>query len=221
MTAITPQLDPLDDDFNPVGSQGQRSTCLPLSVTMAHQIVRGDRQALSAEALWQHAYAAGRTTAEGTSVAAMNVALSSQGQPLNVEWPYDGRASDPQSPPVTLSSPPWTKGRIESRLVTYADVVQALLADNPVVLVVSLSKEFERPHGDIVLDPPADAPHLGFHAVVAVQAGWDGKRYWFLLRNSWGPKWGRDGRAWVSADHLAARVRSAHVVVAESAPSAT
>lgn len=221
MSDIIPHLDPLDADFDPVGSQGQRNTCLPLSVTMAHQIVRGDGQALAAEALWQHAFAARRTSPGGTNVDAMRLALRDQGQPLAVEWPYDGHASDPQAPPATLASPPWITAELESRPTEHWDVIKALLADRPVVVVIDLSEEFENPHGDIVLDPPAGGRSLGYHAVVAVQTGHDGSRYWVLLRNSWGPNWGRGGRAWVSEDHLAARMMSADVVVPASVPSDT
>jgi hypothetical protein len=220
VTDITPHLDPLDNDFNPVGSQGRRNTCLPLSITMAHQIVRGDGHSLSAEALWQHAYMAGHAVPEGTSVSAMRSALLDQGQPLEAEWPYDGGASDPQAPPASLMPPPWTTAELEPRPANHQDVIQALLADQPVVVVMDLSNEFTNPHEDVILDPPVGAPSLGFHAVVAVQSGHDGSRYWVLLRNSWGPRWGRDGRAWVSEDHLAARMLSADVVAA-SALSAT
>lgn len=221
MTAVTPHLNRLDEAFEPVGDQGQRNTCLPISVAVAHQIIRGEGRELSAEALWQHAYAAGRTAPGGTNMDAMAAALRDQGQPLEADWPYDGAASDPQAPPVTLPAPPWMTAEIEGRPAEHWSVISSLLADQPVLVVMDLSQEFMAPHGDMVLDPPKQAPSLGFHAVVAVQTGHDGSRYWVLLRNSWGPHWGQDGRAWVSVDHLAARMCSADVVTVAPAPSVT
>ncbi len=150
---------------------------------------------------------------------AMAAALRDQGQPFDADWPYDGEASDPQAPPVALSTPPWMTAEIKGRPTEQWGVISALLADQPVVVVMNLSQEFMTPHGDTVLDPPKDAPSLGFHAVVVVQAGHDGSRYWVLLRNSWGPRWGHEGSAWVSVDHLAARMCSADVVVVAAAPA--
>lgn len=221
MTVITPHLNRLDETFDSIEDQGQRNTCLPISVTVAHQIMRGEGRELSAEALWQHAYAAGRTAPGGTNMAAMDVALREQGQPLDADWPYDGVATDPQTPPAGLSAPPWLTAEVQGRPPEHWDIIRALLAEQPVVVVMDLSQEFMAPQGDTILDPPKAAPSLGFHAVVAVQTGHDGSRYWVLLRNSWGSRWGQQGSAWVSEDHLAARMRSADVVAVLPDPSAT
>lgn len=64
----------------------------------------------------------------------------------------------------------------------------------PFTLGISVHESFESPEarrtGRVPL-PRKGERHLGGHAVLAV--GYDGRRRRFLVRNSWGRRWGSDG----------------------------
>ena len=53
----------------------------------------------------------------------------------------------------------------------------------------------------------------GGHAVTIVAYTTKDGRRWFLLHNSWGPSWGEDGYAWISAEMVRARLVDAWTVI--------
>lgn len=127
------------------------------------------------------------------------------------EWPYD-IAKFADRPPARCY-----RDAVKYKAVQYQRVAQTLnqmkgcLASGyPFVFGFSVYERFEAPQVAKTGIAPMPAPgekQLGGHAVLAV--GYDDKQQRFIVRNSWGPKWGMRGYftmpyAYLTDDNLAA-----------------
>lgn len=76
--------------------------------------------------------------------------------------------------------------------------IQAVLHDNPVVLVIEVTKSFRAiENGQVLWTPGAkEKPESYGHAMVVT--GFNKKLRRFELMNSWGPNWGDQGFIWIS-----------------------
>jgi C1A family cysteine protease len=137
------------------------------------------------------------------------------------EWPYD-IAKFADKPPAKSY-----RKALKYRAVQYQRVVQALnqmkgcLASGyPFVFGFSVYESFEGTEvaktGTVSM-PTSTEKQLGGHAVIAV--GYDDKLQRFLVRNSWGPKWGLHGYftmpyAYLTDDDLAADFWTIRIIAA-------
>jgi hypothetical protein len=79
------------------------------------------------------------------------------------------------------------------------EVISALRADHPVVFGTDINeKVFNEYDGSYVLTPPAHSD--GGHAMIIV--GWLSKINAFIVKNSWGGRWGDKGFAYFSTDYI-------------------
>jgi hypothetical protein len=164
--------------------------------------------ALSCEYLFYQAKQRDGTPAqEGTTMSAARAALEHDGQPLETGWPYlTALPAD-----LKLWRPPLNVGTIhrrqsEMRGHAFAQVWDAVEADRPTVIGMTLSTAFFLPDGEGVVDSgePSD-PNLR-HALVAVATGNRAKERLVLVRNSWGGKWGLSGYAWLAERYATTRI---------------
>jgi C1A family cysteine protease len=121
--------------------------------------------------------------------------VAKQGAPHERIWPYV--IARFRARPSTAA---YTDGRrhqaiLYQRIPRSLDQMQGCLADGyPFVFGFSVYDSFESPDvaktGVVPMPGPGEA-QLGGHAVVAI--GYDTDKRRFLVRNSWGAKWGRHG----------------------------
>ena len=211
-------------DLGAVRSQGRRPTCLAFASSDAHRHARRHPELLCVEWLFYHVtQLAGTGPHSGTTIPDTRAVMKSIGQPEECVWPYQA---------VTPDQTTWHPPSVKPRLLTCSSdgceaglrVVQEEVEDGvPVVIAMFTSTTFTAPaswqrHGsEIILSRDRGEsidPATG-HALVAVGRGRFRGEPVLLLRNSWGPRWGFDGHAWVHEDYLAPRLAGAFVISKE------
>jgi C1A family cysteine protease len=121
--------------------------------------------------------------------------VAKQGDCPETEWPYD-IAKFKTKPPAACYADA-LKYRVVSyqRLVPVLSQLKGCLASSyPFVFGFTVYESFESPQvartGHAPL-PGADERAIGGHAVMAV--GYEDAKQWFMVRNSWGSRWGLEG----------------------------
>jgi hypothetical protein len=207
-----------------VRTQGPRPLCVPFSLAAAHEATRAllvapGAELLAVEPLWQHCLQSGDAGHGGTTLAAGGAALQAKGQTTERRWPYNpglGAGTEPQPAGVAMAR--WYTGATLDIPLAHdgieTPIEDSLTAELPVILVIELTDEFERPtpSGEIAV-PPLTAPVSDYHAILALGAATDasGTRR-LLVRNTWGPGWGAGGYGWLPLDYLIAFAVQAAVI---------
>lgn len=195
--------------FGPIRDQGPRPTCMAFAASDAHAAARtASWEALSCEYAYFHALMQdGGCRHSGVTLEGMLSAIREDGQPPEAECPY--LYSEPMN--VTQWKPPSDVSPIYRRASEYgvasaAAIRRRLENGVPVITTICLSAAFFAPDADgiIAADEPPDPQRR--HAVVAVGHGTRNGDRFILVRNSWGPKWGLYGYAWVSEAYLVPRL---------------
>lgn len=197
-----------------VRDQGARPTCLACVVSDAHAQAHGLEHRLSAEYLFYAGFkrVPSLNVAYGLTLYAVDQALRNDGQPNEVEWPYQSKTPDPWEPPVVTKM--W-RGGLGSCAAGAAGVIASLQAGVPVVLGLRLVPGFNR-----VQDAPyiidTSGKSAGGHAVLCVGLGSSvdgGSIDLVLIRNSWGFRWGAGGCAWLPLDYLSNNLVGAETIL--------
>jgi hypothetical protein len=196
--------------FGPVRFQAKRPTCLAFAASDTHSALRGAWAELSCEYLFYMAQKrAARLPTQGATLSASLETLKLDGQPLESGWPYLLQLPSP----VSTWAPPDTIGTVHTRTgssqsASVEQVIAALDGNRPVIVLMRLSRSFNQPGVDGLIDAgPEEAPEpQRRHAIIAVGYGlWDSHRV-ILIRNSWGAKWANGGYAWVTERFMTPRI---------------
>ncbi|MGJ3700812.1 C1 family peptidase [Variovorax sp. AFSI2.2] len=195
-----------------VRDQGARPTCIACAVSDAHAHAHGLGQPLSAEYLF---YAGLKRVpslnpAKGLTLGAADQALRSDGQPNELEWPYQTKTPSPWAPPSLTTL--WYGGL--DPCAAY-EVVDALQAGLPVVLGLRLVPGFNRVQQSPYIIDTSGTP-VGGHSVLGVGLGASiaaGAIDLLLLRNSWGFRWGFGGYAWLPLSYLTGNLIGSRTLV--------
>jgi len=135
----------------------------------------------------------------GTSLREVIKVLVSQGDCPEQHWPYDPAQVNAQPPQSCYQDAVKYKDIAYERIAQdLAHMKARLAAGSPFVLTFGIYSGSEAPEAaqtDIMPIPKAGETFLGDHAVMAV--GYDDARAMFIIRNSWGPKWGMQGHFWL------------------------
>jgi hypothetical protein len=216
MSAIVVSVD-LRAMFGPSRNQGPRPTCMAFAASDAHAALRQGWIPLSCEYAFYHAQKrANRPPNRGALLSSMLEALRHDGQPEEQGWPYL-----PATPTdLTSWSPPSAVGPLFGRAGKKSSheldrIVDELELGHPVVILTMLSPAFFKPSADAVVHPaPNEAPEPERrHAVIALGHGTVDHHRAILIRNSWGPRWGDCGYAWLTESFLAPRMFAAAILM--------
>ena len=136
---------------------------------------------------------------EGTTLRDIMSTLFSYGICLEKRWPYK-----PHKPgqPKKGAYAEATNFKISgyAKLTTILDMEKCLNGQGPFLMGMRVGPTWDSPENGIIKDPPTRFIPRGGHAVLCV--GYDRHQKEFLIRNSWGQKWGSHGYAWVSYYHV-------------------
>lgn len=192
-----------------IRDQGPRQTCMAFASSDAQALAHGrPMHALSVE--YAHYHACRRMPTfdphQGTSRPAMFEAIRVNGQPPEAQWPY--LASLPvdlstYEPPVNVSG--LVKKSCEE-LSSLDEADAAIEADVPVIMGLALSAAFFRLRDGSVLGADLDTIVRGTHAIIAVGRFTGPLGAGYLIRNSWGSKWGALGYGLISHAYVVPRV---------------
>lgn len=205
--------------FGPARSQGQRPTCLAFAASDCHgHAIGGEFSALSVEYAFYHAVErmVVKDRSTGVNFGAISTALGVDGQPEEYRWPYIPNLGpdDDWAPPVNPGD--IFHGKLDRISRDLGSVRDALDECIPVLLIMDISKSFFRPELGEIINADSAERSEGVHAVIAVGYGHLDKAASYLVRNSWGEKWGSNGYAWLHEDYLEPRLRVAGVFAQES-----
>ena len=188
--------------FGPVRDQGARNSCLSCATSDAHAHTHALPHALSAEFLFHHAglLMPGASGERGLSFSAVDQALKAEGQPAEVECPYQTTDANPWVAPTI--SQRWY-GTLADSAGPTQEIATALQQGQPVLLAIQLTPQFLTINSAPYIVPAA-AAGFGAHAVLAVGVSiHPSLNQLTLIRNSWGAAWGDSGHAWLAEDYLA------------------
>jgi C1A family cysteine protease len=121
--------------------------------------------------------------------------VSKQGACKETTWPYEIDKFRDKPPDPSYQEAEAHQAIRYLRLTQTLNQLKGCLAEGfPFVFGFVVYESFESPEvaksGHATL-PRAKEQQLGGHAVMAI--GYDEDKQWFIVRNSWGPKWGLDG----------------------------
>lgn len=207
--------------LGPARNQGRRPTCLAFAASDAHRYAHRHPELLSVEWLFYHvARHAGTGPQVGTTIPDTRRVLQAIGQPEEAIWPYSPTPPNGTAwrPPVN-SPPVWTCGSrgCDTSLAALRSSIEAGI---PVIIGVYVSDTFNLPHSwawagdEAILDTDDGHPidQSRGHALVVVGSGHYNREPVVLVRNSWGPRWGHNGHAWVRQRYLELRLTGAFIV---------
>lgn len=145
--------------------------------------------------------------------------VGKQGDCPETEWPYVIARFKTKPPKKCYADALKYKAVLYQRLTPVLSQLKGCLASGwPFVFGFTVYESFESAQvartGHATLPASGEQP-VGGHAVMCV--GYDDARQWFVIRNSWGPKWGMKGYftlsyAYVTAANLASDFWTIRVV---------
>ena len=195
----------LRHNFGPIRDQHDRPTCLAFAASDAHAAVRSGWAPLSVEYMYYHAqHLSGLSSSQGCYLPDVLEVLKTKGQPVEQNWPYQTNAS---------VSAAWTRPtdcgelyRRRGELIEneVENLIASLESGIPMLVLLNVSMSFFAPGKNAVVDfTPTDPPNPEIrHAVVATAIGECDGTLHFLIRNSWGSRWGDGGHAWLTESYI-------------------
>jgi hypothetical protein len=208
MTRITVRKD-LRGQFGPARDQGRRPTCLAFATSDTHAASRGPWEELSSEHLFYEAKKFDQSDPQkGARIGSVRHVVENIGQVTEVEWPYLTKLPDD----LTMWTPPAGLNPLHKRQTrhagdTFGRAWEEIESGSPVLIGMTTSVGFSRWDADGVIDADEPVVSQRRHAVIGVAAGEIAGTKCLMIRNSWGPRWGLAGYAWLTERYAAPRFK--------------
>ncbi len=213
--------------FGPVATQGPVQSCAAHAVTALAEYalsVKGAEPAPALSRLYNYKVARSILGMNGDGGATMREsmkALRRYGCPLEESWPYEGAFLDKEPLVSDIEKAKrfhhsWEYHRLDHAelddLKLLVRMKRAIMDDLPVAFGVSLPAAALHVTAKHPFIPTFkdDEPVAGKHCLVAVE--YDDEKVYdkkdpnkkgaFLIRNSWGCRWGKDGYAWLPYEYV-------------------
>jgi len=207
---ILPRIVDLRANCSPVEDQGDLGSCTGNAIVGALEYLENTQQEepvrLSRtfvyfnERLLEHTINqdAGAAIRDGIKV------VATYGACVEKLWPYDIKAFKNKPSDAAYADALKRKALTYQNLDQTEEALTHCLAHNrPIVFGIVVYSSFESDavaKTGIVPMPKAHEKNMGGHAVLIV--GYDLDKRMFLVRNSWGPKWGDHGYFWLPFDFV-------------------
>jgi C1A family cysteine protease len=194
----------------PVYTQGKLESCTANAVAAAiefDQIKQGARRFVPSRLfIYYNTRAIGNTIAQNAPTRPRDgvKSVAKQGAPAERVWPYEVAKFAKQ--PSKSAYDKAKQNIVTSYSAVARDITQmrGCLADGyPFVLGFAAYASFEGPAvkaSGILAMPASGEKKMGDHVVLAV--GYDDAKKSFIMRNSWGPRWGLKGYFWMPYGYL-------------------
>src|SRR5450631_2004189 len=210
-----------------VGDQGKQGSCVAWSSAYgARTILESARTGADPNALkFSPAFLYNQIGLDGCEGSYINRAMEFMSQKGSVPYesfPYTDQDCSRQPDPQLLDQARQFKMRGANRLtvgdrtdkIDLRAIKENLSQGAPVVVGMMVGGSYMQPMmGQDVWNPTQDdASMMGFVGHAQCVVGYDDAKYGgaFLMMNSWGPKWGNNGFAWVNYDVFRYFVREAY-----------
>lgn len=185
-----PETYDLRDKISPIRDQGNCGSCWAFSLTAtlrdAFMLFNNDPGALSEQYLVDCA-----TDMYGCNGGLPDAAIwhvIPKGAPLLVDYPYTARNGKCQSKNVAASSLEWHYIGSTTREPTTDEIQKAILEYGPVAITVGADRSFMAYRSGVY-----NACHNTQINHMTNIVGWNNKEQYWIMRNSWGTKWGEAG----------------------------
>jgi C1A family cysteine protease len=216
-SALPPKVD-LSPQMPPIYDQGQLGSCTGNGIArvLEYEQIRQGEPAVTPSRLfiyYNERVIEGTVNQDsGAQIRDGIKVVAQEGAPPEPEWPYSDANPGPfdqKPPPQVYHDATQHEALVYKRVLLGgpgAPLQSALAAGCPVVFGFSVPGSFEDGSWDPTIDPlPVPGPtetFIGGHCVVL--SGYDFSRTRFSdsafqCENSWGPKWGMNGRFWMDA----------------------
>jgi len=189
----------LREYMGPVRSQGQEGVCGGMAAAgmKENQEWREslEYKQLSPRYIYEMSRVIEPQRGEGTSLRALVKALHQFGICEEKFWPYKEGGGSPLKPGADENA---KINRISGYVLLekLEGVIESIVVNGPCIMGMNITPEWYNIPTDGMMKKVRSNAHIfGKHAIVGV--GFDRSERLFLVRNSWGPMWGRGGYAWI------------------------
>lgn len=210
MTDAITDID-IREKFGDVDQQGRRPTCLAFAASAAHRHHHGAGEPFCIEWLYYYAVTrAGDSPHAGSRLPETQSVIREVGQPLESHWPYTTT-----KPSITTWIPPTAPpenvffAKDDGARSQFDNIARALEVGIPTVIGLMIGESFINVTMTdgfaLVADGTEPVKSGAGHALLVVGSGLVDAHRRLLVRNSWGPRWGDLGHAWISEEYLNTR----------------
>ena len=220
--AFLPEQADLSGRMPAVGSQGRLGSCSAWATayaarsyyteTLEHRNIKEPANLPSPNYVFHLARAGGRVC-QGSSFDEI-IRVLRRGALSLAEYAYSDACVPPAPPELVARAHDFRVRGLNRVDISRPDDAKGQLArSTPVIIAFFASTPFQNFRGSATFTEaalPRDDKKAGWHAMTLV--GYDERRQAFRLINSWSPRWGDHGYAWISYDLLRTHIRAAYTL---------